>query len=79
MNVAGEEAGNETAIADDSHKKTKQTKRMALMLVQQSGPRMAVGDTEVELFAAVIHLHVPSENTPGCRSRDARDKLTQIS
>lgn len=77
MNVAGEEAGNETAIADDSHKKTKQTKRMALMLAQ-SGPRMAVGDTEVELFAAVIHLHVPSENTPECRSRDARDKLTQM-
>ena len=78
MIVAGEEAGNETGNADNSRKKkTKQTKRMTLMLAQ-GGPRMAVGDTEVELFAAVIHLHVPSENTPECRSRDAGDRLTQM-
>lgn len=68
-----EEAGDRAGDADSS---CKMTKRMT-----PAGPRMDVaGDTEVELSAAAIRLHVPSENTPRCRSRDAREgkkKLTK--
>ena len=66
---------DETENADNSRRKTtKQTKRMALTM-SPGGPRRAVGDSEVEPSAAVIRLHGPSGNTPGCRSKDARDKL----